>query len=337
MSLPTLAFTVMSGVTPSQIVDIACDADEWGYEAFWAAEVDGPDAFTVLGAVAATTDLDIGVAVVPVQTRTAFTLAMSAVSLASLSGGTFQLGVGASSEVLVQRFGGVPYTKPLTWVRETVEAIRPVLASERSSIDGQFVTMGGYKSPVPVEADVPILLGSLNPASLRLAGEIADGICLNQFAPRHVQPMLDEVHKGAADAGRQLPDDFPVVARLFCAVTDEPDGVKAFVPHVFAPYVAVTGYNRFYTWMGYGDAAKAIADASAAGDKAAMAEAYSREIVEDLFLIGDAEHVVDRIEEFAEAGVTVAAMCPLAADEAGYRHTLREIVEEWRRRHPGAR
>lgn len=334
MPLPTLAFTAMQGMTPAQAVDVACDAEAWGYRAFWGAEVDGPDALTLLAAIAATTDLDLGVAVLPVQTRSAFVLAMSALSLASLSGGKFQLGLGASSEVLVERFGGVPYRKPLTWVRETVEALRPVLAGERSTIDGEFVRMGGFKSPVAPTGKVPILLGSLNASSLRLAGEIADGICLNQFGTRHVQPMLDEVRKGAADAGRDLPEDFPVVARLFCAVTDEPDAVKSFIPHIFAPYVAVGGYNRFYGWMGYEAQAAAIATAAAAGDKAAMAAAYTPDIVEELFLVGDAEHIVDRIEAFGEAGVTVAAVTPLAVDEAGNRRTLRDVAGEWRRRHP---
>jgi probable F420-dependent oxidoreductase len=333
MPLPTLAFTALQGMTPAQAVAVAGEAQQWGYKAFWGAEVDGPDAFTLLAAIAATTDLDIGVAVVPVQTRTAFVLAMSALSLDSLSGGRFQLGLGASSEVLVERFGGVPYQKPLTWVRETIEALRPALRGERSSIDGEFVRMGGYKSPVAPTGEIPILLGSLNTGSLRLAGKIADGICLNQFGSRHVQPMLAEVRKGAADVGRDLPEDFPVVARLFCAVTDQPENIKAFIPHIFAPYVAVSGYNRFYSWMGFEAQAAAIAEAAKTNDKAAMAAAYSAEIVDELFLVGDVAHVVDRIEEFGEAGVTVASVTPLAVDEEGNRDTLRQVGLEWRRRH----
>ncbi len=334
MPLPTLAFTAMNGVTPKQAVAVARDAEGWGYEEFWGAEVDGPDALTILGAIAATTDLGLGVAVLPVQTRTAFVLAMSALSLSSLADGRFALGLGASSDVLVERFGGVPYERPLTWVRETVEALRPALAGERSTYEGHYVRIGGYRSPVPpTGGPVPILLGSLNPASLRLAGELADGICLNQFGTRHVQPMLDEVRTGARDVGRQLPEDFPVVARLFCAVTDEPEAIKAFVPHVFGPYVATPGYNRFYTWMGYGDEARAIAEAAERRDKNAMAAAYTREMVDELFLVGSAEHVCDRIEAFGEAGVTVAAVAPLAADEGGVRGTLEAVGTEWRRRH----
>src|ERR671925_341215 len=112
----------MAGCTSLQSVELARRTAEWGYRAAWSSEVDGPDAFTILGALAVTTPFDLGVAVLPVQTRSAFIIGMSAVSLAQLSEGRFALGVGASSEVLVSRFGGRPFDRPLTYVRETVEA-----------------------------------------------------------------------------------------------------------------------------------------------------------------------------------------------------------------------
>ena len=77
-----------------------------GYREVWASEVDGPDAFSLLGALATTTDMDLAAGVVPVQTRSVFNLRMTAVSVAQLAGGRFILGIGASSEVLVSRFAG---------------------------------------------------------------------------------------------------------------------------------------------------------------------------------------------------------------------------------------
>lgn len=327
MPVPQLAVSAAPGPTPAQALQLAIDAQSWGYEAYWGAEVDGPDAFTMLGAIAAATDLELGVAVVPVQTRTAFVLAMSALSLSSLTGGRFSLGIGASSDVLVERFGGVPYDKPLTWLRETVEALRPAFRGERTTLQGEKVRIGGYKSPVAPAGDVPILLGSLNPASLQMAGAIADGVCLNQMRVEHVPAMLAEVEAGAAEAGRALPDDYPVVSRFFCHVTDDPAPVKGMLPHVFGAYVATPGYNRFYRWQGYEQAADAIAAAAKEGDKAAMAAAYTPDIVDDLFLIGTADEIVDRLVGFGEAGVTTAAISPLSLDADGAGATLRALAE----------
>jgi alkanesulfonate monooxygenase SsuD/methylene tetrahydromethanopterin reductase-like flavin-dependent oxidoreductase (luciferase family) len=167
----------------------------------------------------------------------------------------------------------------------------------------------------------------LNPASLRMAGAIADGICLNQMRVEHVPTMLDEVRAGAAEAGRDLPDDYPVVARFFCHVTDDPDPVKAMLPHVFGAYVATPGYNRFYRWQGYEEAADRIASAAKDGDKAAMSAAYTSDIVDDLFLIGTADEIVDRLAGFGGAGVTTAAIAPLSPDAQGAAATFKAIAE----------
>src|SRR5437870_10090404 len=108
-----------------------------------------------------------------------------------------------------------------------------------------------------------------------MAGELADGLCINQIAPKHVPAMLDEVRRGAKEAGRELPGDFPVVARLFCLVTDDAPAARTILKMVFAPYVATSVYNRFYKWMGYEEEASAIAAAAAAKDREGMTAAFS--------------------------------------------------------------
>ena len=320
----------LANATARESLDIVRSAWDWGYRAAWGAEVDGPDAFTILGAIAATTDYELGVGVIPVQTRTAFVIGMTAVSLAQLSGGRFALGVGASSEVLVQRFGGQPFDRPLTHVREAVEALRPILRGERSTLDGRYVKVGGYKTPTPPPAPVPLYLGSLNPKSLRMAGELADGLCINQIAPHHVPAMLDEVRVGAKGAGRELPTDFPVMARLFCLVTDDAPAARAILKIVFAPYVATSVYNKFYRWMGYEEEAEAIAQASKAKDREAMGKAFSDRIANDLFVVGTADEVVARLREYVDAGVTIPVVAPLAPGAEGAAETLKAIGERWK-------
>lgn len=326
----TLALTCpLAGLYAGDSLEVARRARKWGYRAVWGAEVDGPDAFTLLGALAATTDYELGVAVLPVQTRTAFVIGMSAVSLSQLSGGRFSLGVGASSEVLVNRFGGQPFDRPLTHLREAVEALRPILRGERSSFQGDYVKIGGYKTPTPPPAPIPLFMGSLNPRSLRMAGELADGLCINQIAPKHVPRMLDEVRTGAKAAGRELPADFPVVARLFCLVTDDAPAARQVLKMIFAPYVATSVYNRFYRWMGYEEEAEAIAQAAVAKDRDGMAKAFSDRIAEDLFVVGDADSVVARLREYVDAGVTVPVIAPLAMGVDDAAATARAIGERW--------
>jgi probable F420-dependent oxidoreductase len=326
--VPLAVTAPLSGCTALESLQVAQRARDWGYRAVWASEVDGPDAFTLLGALAATTGLELGVGVVPVQTRTAFTLGMTAVSLAQLSGGRFALGIGASSEVLVSRFGGQPFERPLEHLREAALALRPILRGDRSTFEGRHVRVGGYRPPTPPPAPVPLFFGSLNRRSLRLAGELADGLCVNQVAPHHVPLMLEEVRAGAKAAGRELPGP-PLMARLFCLVTDDAKAARAAVARTFAPYVATSVYNRFYRWMGYQEEAEAIAAAAAARDREAMAAAFSDRMARDLFAIGDVETVVARLRDYVDAGVTIPVVAPLSSGAASAATVLREIGERW--------
>jgi probable F420-dependent oxidoreductase len=332
---PLAVTAPLSGCSARESLEVAQRAREWGYRSVWASEVDGPDAFTLLGALAATTDLDLGVGVVPVQTRTVFTLGMTAVSLAQLSGGRFALGIGASSEVLVNRFGGQPFDRPLQHLREAALALRPILRGERSTFEGRHVRVGGYKPPTPPPAPVPLFFGSLNPRSLRLTGELADGLCVNQIAPHHVPAMLEEVRAGAKASGRELPPDLPVMARLFCLVTDDAPAARAAVARTFAAYVATSVYNRFYRWMGYEEEAEAIAAAAAARDREGMVAAFTDRMARDLFAIGDADAVVARLREYVDAGVTIPVVAPLSSDASSAATVLREIGERWEPRGQG--
>ncbi len=327
--LPPLAFSLpLTGVDAREGVEIAKEAEQRGYSACWAAEVQGPDAFTTLGALAVTTGLDLGVAVVPAQTRSPFVLGMSARSLAELSGDRFTLGIGASSEVIVGRWGGIDFSRPLTHVRETVEAIKPMLAGEKSTYEGELVNVGGYRPHRSPARRVPLVLGALNPRSCRMVGELdVDGICLNQLAPKHVPMVLDEVAKGA---GGSLPEDFTVMARLFCAVTDDVEGMRAIVKATFSNYIATSVYNKFYRWMGYEDVADGVLEAQARGDRDAMAAAVTDELVDDLFCLGTPEQVAGKIADYCEAGVTVPAVMPLAMGREQSEQVLWDIAAAWR-------
>lgn len=325
MTSPLAISLPLNGVDARSGIEAARRAADHGYTAAWLAEVQGPDAFSQLGALAVTTDLDLGVAVVPASTRTPMVLGMSAVTLSQLSGGRFTLGIGASSELIVGQWAGQPFDKPLTTVRETVQALRPMLRGERTTFEGERVQVSGYRPHATPEPHVPLYLGALNRKSLRMVGELgADGLCLNQMGPGHVPRMLELVRDGAGGA---MPDDFAVVARLFCLVTDDVAAARPMIKHLFAPYIATSVYNRFYRWMGYEQEAAAVVER--AGDRRAQAEAVSDRIVDDIFLVGTPDRIAERIAEFVAAGVTLPVIAPLAATPDQAAGQLAAVGAAW--------
>ncbi len=323
----TLAVSLpITGMPLRETVSLVQDATDWGYTSAWSSEVAGPDFASLLGAVATGADIDLGVAVAPAQTRSPWLLAATASTLSHLSGGRFSLGVGTSSEMIVEQWSGLDFDRPLARLRETVEVLRQLMTGERVSYNGDFVRCNGYKLFAAPPAPVPLLLAALNPKSLRQAGELGDGVCLNQLAPEHMPMVLDEIRKGAEPAGHDL-EGFEVMARLFSWVTDDPAAARTSLRRTFAPYTAVSGYNRFFSWLGFEEEMAAVRTAAAEGDREAMRAALSDAFLDTVCAVGDADTVAARIAAHREAGVTVAAIACPAPDAEEARRTLRAVGE----------
>src|SRR5919107_1827709 len=163
------------GVPLSEHGELLRRAEAAGYDDLWTAETAGADGFTPLALAAAHTErLRLGTGVVNAFTRGPAVLAQHAAALADASGGRFVLGLGASSDVIVERWNEVPFAKPLSRVRRAVEAIRPVLAGERGP--------GGFRLDTPPAHRVPIVVAALRGRMLGLAAEVGDGAFTN-FLP----------------------------------------------------------------------------------------------------------------------------------------------------------
>ena len=314
------------GMPLPDTVGLVEEAKGWGYSAAWASEVAGPDFATVLGAVSTVPDIDLGVAVTPVQTRSPWLLAATAASLSHLTDGRFTLGVGTSSEVIVKQWSGIPFDRPLAQLRETVEVLRSILGGERVEHDGDFVTTAGYRLFAAPPEPVPIVVGALNDKSLRQAGAIGDGLALNQVAAEDVPAMLDAWRAGAQEAGRPT-DGLPVVDRLFCLVTDQRAEAREFLRGFFAPYVATSVYNKFYRAHGFEQEADAVLAAMGRKDRKAAAAAVSDRLLDAVTAIGTGDEVAARVQDYIDAGVTVPVIACLGPGRDEAARTLQAIGE----------
>ena len=306
---------------------VAERAEALGYDSLWIADTGaGPDAFVVAAAAAGVTKrVRIGTAVVPVYTRALPVLAAGAGSVAQLAPGRVVLGLGASSETIVDAWGGVPYRRPLTRMRETLPVLRQMLAGERVTFEGRTVRTRGFRLVSPPPAPVPIYVAALMPPMLELAGELADGVILN-FMPVEAMPaILGHVRAGAARAGRD-PAGIEVVARFQVIVTDDVAMGRSAVRQMMGPYFATTVYNRFVAWCGFAAEAEAIAAGWRAKDRARNLAAVSDAMIDRLAIIGPLAHCRARLAAFAAAGVTTPMVHPFLFDEAAIWRTLEGLA-----------
>jgi probable F420-dependent oxidoreductase len=283
-----------------------------GYEELWLAEVGGGDAYALAGALAVSVPgMRIGTAVVPAQTRTPMVHAMAALTLSQLTDGNFILGIGLSSPNIVRDWGGQPYDRPLTRLREHVEVLRKMLSGAKVDYEGETLRSKRFRLGGTPEGPVPIYLGALNEQALRLTGALCDGVILNMVPERALPQILGAVRDGATAAGRDA-GQIEVVARLHVVLTDDAAMGRDLVRNVFGAYAATPGYNRCFDWIGFREEARQVRERFARGDRAGVAAAVTDELCEAMALIGSAETVRARVRAYAEQGVDVCVINPIA-------------------------
>lgn len=185
---------------------LAREAEDRGYASIWVPEVSGPDAFVTLATIAqATARADLATGIVPIQIRTPGAMAMGFLTLNELSGGRAIAGLGVSSPIIVERWHGAAYAKPVTAMRECVTIMRQLFTEGRGKFEGKVYRSDfrlGFQSKYPAPR---IYLAALNPPMLRLAGEIADGVLLNYSPPEAIPPMIEEIRAGAKKPAASSP------------------------------------------------------------------------------------------------------------------------------------
>jgi probable F420-dependent oxidoreductase len=277
-------------------------ADAWSYETL------AGDAFTPVAAAAAVTDrIRLGTAIVPVFTRPAALIALSASAVQQFSGGRFVLGVGISTPTIVEQWMGLPYRLPLTRLRETVAALRAAFSGQKVTTSGKTVKINGFRLSAPPEAPPPIYVGAQGELMLRTAGEIGDGVIVNYITPETFPKMLGEIRQGAATAGKRI-DSFDIACRILVAVDDEQEMVRENLRRELTAYLTVPQYNRFFQWIGYGDEAHAALEAWNAGDRRKALSLVPDSMLESIFVFGAADRIVQRLRDYEQAGITTTAL-----------------------------
>lgn len=311
------------------------DLERAGLDVVFVPEAYSFDAVSALGYLAAkTTRLQLASGIMQLYTRTPTLTAMTAAGLDFVSDGRFVLGLGASGPQVIEGFHGVPYDAPIGRTRELVEICRKVWRREKLEYQGKYYRIPlpegegtGLGKPLklinhPVRERVPVLLAALGPKNVQLAAEIAEGWQPIFFLPERA----DEVFGEALRAGQQRRDPalgpLDVYAGPALAIGEDVEPLLEFVKPMLALYIGGMGakgknfYHTLATRYGYGAEADRIQELYLAGKKDEATKVVPDALVRDISLIGPAGFVKERVAAFAEAGVTVLNVAPLAATPA---------------------
>jgi probable F420-dependent oxidoreductase len=281
-------------------------AEAAGYTDLWSGETQGPDGFTPLALAATWTErVRLGTGVVGVFTRGPALLAQQAAALADASGGRFALGIGASSDRIVEGWNRMPLERPLSKMSETIDFLREVFAGGRAD--------GGFKLEQPPAQPVPIVVAALRGKMLRLAAEKGDGAFTN-FLPLGALPKVTEALDGA-------PEGFELLCRFFC-VPGRREEVEPLARWMLASYATVPYYEAFFRWLGYGERIDEMVAAWKRKERDAATAAAPWELIEDIFIFGEPTEMKEQLGRFVEGGITLPILTPVTTPDR-----FRELID----------
>jgi F420-dependent oxidoreductase-like protein len=273
----------------AQLVADAEAAEDAGFSSIWVPQIPGDfDALTAITLMGhATERIELGTAVLPIQTRHPIAMAQEVLSNQEVCEGRFTLGLGVSHHWVIEGMLGLTYERPAHQMRSYLEVLNAALRGP-GSVD---VENDGYRVHSPMDVTDrgpnPVLLAALGPVMLRLAGEHASGTILwladERAIADHVVPRIT---KAATGAGRPAPRVVAGVPVALCR-NDEVEIARGFANKVLGHAEFCPNYQQL---LDRGDATD-VGDILAAGEESA---------------------VLRRLRAFRDAGVTDLAIRVLA-------------------------
>jgi alkanesulfonate monooxygenase SsuD/methylene tetrahydromethanopterin reductase-like flavin-dependent oxidoreductase (luciferase family) len=326
--MANLGSGVGAGVTPFQTdgeatIRLAVAAEELGYARFGTAEGWTHDAVVLLTQIAEITSrIGLATTVLPVWSRTPAAIAMAAAGLQRASGGRFALGLGASSPPLVEGLHGLTWAEPVARMRATLVAVKALLGGGRLPLDREQVRP--LRLGAPPEQPVPIILAALAPASIRLAGELADHWLPFLWARSRIPDGRALLAEGEAAAEGSTATGVSLSVPL--AIAEEEETARLIAAGWLLAYLTRMGplYPRMLRdHFGYADEVDALLEANANGGVPRL-PAAAEPLARDVILMGTYEEAGSVIRDWPDAGAdTVDLVLPLGLPE----EQLREMLE----------
>ncbi|PRY37364.1 LLM class F420-dependent oxidoreductase [Umezawaea tangerina] len=301
-----------------EAVEIAVEADRLGFGTLWVGEMATFDAFALATAVGLRTE-GIGLRIGPLAAgvRGPVAVALGVSSVAALTGRRVDVALGASSPAIVTGWHDRPWRGAAPRMRESVRALRGLLAGERISADGDHVRAHGFRLRHPLP-EATVSVAAFGPVMTRVAAEEADEVVLNLVAPHQVERVRAVVDAHAAAFGRPAPK---LAVWVTAALDPGPAAVRQ-VSEQLALYLRAPGYAGMFAELGH---PALVARAEAGAPRRELAEAVPRELLEAVCAIGSAARVRDRIADYHRAGADHVGVVPSTADDPAGRRVLAAV------------
>jgi 5,10-methylenetetrahydromethanopterin reductase len=268
----------------------------------WVPETWGREALSTLGAISQiAVHPRLGSAILNIYSRTPSTVAMGGVTLDMLSGSRTILGLGASTQPIVEDWHGIPFEKPYARMNEFIMLLHLIWKGESISFKGKFFRLTNFKLlHPPPRTSIPVFLAAVNPLMVELALSVADGLLL------YMRPFDELKHTIQGIKGR-LRRPFELASVLICSISNNyPDRARKRAAKTLAFYISVgTYYRQLIANSGFLDETETIVTEYNKGGLNAASDAVGDDLLNQLAIYGDSQQGRKSLERFNSSGITL--------------------------------
>ena len=292
----------------------AMEAENLAVHSIWSGEAWGHDGITPLAFLAGRTSvIRLGTSIIQVGSRTPALVAMTAMTLNSLSRNRFILGLGVSGPQVMEAWHGVTFERPVQRTRELIEIVRMAMRGDPLIYEGKIYQLPRDQGrPIrsnTASSEVPIYVASLGPENLRMTGELADGWIGGSFFPETAEVFMGPLREGAARSGRSL-EDIDIQIPVSVEFSDNVEEVAMRHARGYAFTFGAMGsatqnfYNNAFARQGIDREVHEVQRLWLEGKRDEARERVPVEVALKANLLGTPDMVKNRLRLYRDAGVT---------------------------------
>jgi alkanesulfonate monooxygenase SsuD/methylene tetrahydromethanopterin reductase-like flavin-dependent oxidoreductase (luciferase family) len=310
-----------TSMTGTELVELATEAVDAGFDSIWCSEEWGYNAFALLARINERVRCTLGTSVVSAFSRTPSTLAASALTLQEGTDDGFILGIGSGTPEIVEGFHGSSFDRPIQRIRETLEIIDLGLSGQRINFDGDSFSPEGFVLNHNRERRVPVFNAAVGPTNIAMSLEYADGI-MPHLLP--ISAIEDAIPRDERASGSERLRVYPVVPTT---VGTDSEAAKRTLSEYVAYCIGST--HVFYDVLsthGFEDTATRIRDHWQREEPKRATEAVTDELLDEVGIAGTASEARQRLEEINSNVDGVLVAFPHEVDQKTVRRSISALA-----------
>jgi alkanesulfonate monooxygenase SsuD/methylene tetrahydromethanopterin reductase-like flavin-dependent oxidoreductase (luciferase family) len=221
---------------------------------------------------------------------------MGAATIDTISNGRLILGLGTSSQSIVEEFHGTPFVAPIQRMKEYVEIIKLILSGEKINYQGEIFSLKNFSLLIkPPRKNIPIYLAAINQKMVNLTWDIADGIIFYLRPKKEIKSTLKKM--------QQIRKIDSTIQIITCVHHDADKAIKR-AKKTLAFYVSVGKiYREFLASNGYKKETENIFTEYKKNGLDSNYELVTDSMVNDLCISGTPNDCRKKLNEFRQTGI----------------------------------